>query len=268
MTADGPAACSGRRVLCEADVVRHNRGRGAAIADGLLTPRAVLVGFVAIVVLLGVALAAREAGPIPIDERALFGGVDDTTALTAPAQAEEQTERPSDESEDLLSKVSMWYVIVSWVVLALLLVLVVRALISIRKDRADDGEKSPAPPPDGVPWADPTHHLQRAAARAEEVLLAARPGTTKDAVIAAWMQLEQAATAAGSGRPASATPTEFTVVLLQRYAVDADAMTALLSLYHRARFGGQALPPAAVDEALAAVRTIATGLGAMRTGAS
>lgn len=246
--------------------MRQNRGRGAAVANGLLTPRAVLVGIVAVAVLLGVVLAAREAGPIPIDERALFGGVDDTTATTAPPQAEPAAEQ-SDEHEGLLSKVSMWYVIVSWVVLALFVALVLRALTAMRKDRADDGEKAPAPPPDGVPWEDPTQSLQRAAARAEDALLAARPGNTKDAVIAAWMQLEQAATAAGSGRPASSTPTEFTVVLLKRYAVDADAMTALLDLYHRARFGGQTLPPSVVDEALAAVRTIATGLGATRTGA-
>ncbi len=247
--------------------MRHNRGRGAAIANGVVTPRAVLVGIVAIVVLLGVVLAAREAGPIPIDERALFAGQDDTTTPMPPARADESSTAQSDDSEGLLETVSMWYVIVSWLVLFLLFVAVLRALIAVRRDAADKVVKAPAPAPDGVPWPDATQQLKRAVARAEDVLLVTRQGNVKDAVIAAWMQLEQAAAAAGAGRRVSSTPTEFTVALLKRHDADPDATTALLALYHRARFGGPALPPAAIDEALAAVRTIAGGLGATRTGA-
>ena len=241
--------------------MRRDRGR-----DGVLTRGAVLLGVVVIVVLLGVVLAAREAGPIPIDERALLAGNDDAPPPTSAPPAQ-QTNQQGSESEGLLAKVSMWYVIVSWLALALVVTIVLRALIAMRTDEEGDRVRTPAPGPDAAPWPGAMEQLQRAAARAEELLLAARPGNVGDAVIAAWMELERAATAAGSGRRPSATPTEFTVALLKRHDADADAMAALLAIYHRARFGGPALPAAAGDEALAAVRTIAAGLGVTRTGA-
>lgn len=57
-----------------------------------------------------------------------------------------------------------------------------------------------------------------------------------DAIQAAWVAVEHAAERSGIEREASATPTEFTVAVLDRTAVDPSAIRTLLGLYHRARF--------------------------------
>jgi Domain of unknown function (DUF4129) len=236
------------------------------MANPVLTPRAVLVGLVAVVVLLGVVLAAREAGPIPIDDRALLAGnVETTPSVTVPRPEAAPTSQ-SDDSSGLLAKISMWYVIVSWLAVLLVFVIAVRTLIAMREEKDDDSGKATAPAPDETPWPGTMESMRRAVVRAEEVLLTAEPGSVSDAVIGAWMQLEQAATVAGTGRRPSSTPSEFTVALLKRHAADPEAMTTLLALYHRARFGATPLPPSAGDEALAAVRTIAAALGVAPAG--
>lgn len=70
-----------------------------------------------------------------------------------------------------------------------------------------------------------------------------------DAIIAAWMALEEAAAAAGVERAPSHTPTEFTIAILTRLDADRDASSALLALYHQVRFGHRV--PAAADVAAA-----------------
>src|SRR5690606_41353297 len=57
-----------------------------------------------------------------------------------------------------------------------------------------------------------------------------------DAIQAAWVAVEQAAGRSGVERAPSATPTEFTVAVLDRTKVDPSAIRTLLGLYHRARF--------------------------------
>ncbi|MBO1751061.1 DUF4129 domain-containing protein [Actinotalea sp. BY-33] len=81
-----------------------------------------------------------------------------------------------------------------------------------------------------------------------------------DAVIAAWVALEEAAARSGVPRAPSSTPTEFTVTVLDRTAVDPGATRALLALYLRARFGGQRLGPEDVAAATAAITTLGAGL--------
>jgi len=73
----------------------------------------------------------------------------------------------------------------------------------------------------------------RAVTDAQELLARAggRPG---DAVIQAWLILEQATE---DGRAPHETPTEFTVAMLEREAADPEALRRLLVLYQRARFG-------------------------------
>ena len=58
-----------------------------------------------------------------------------------------------------------------------------------------------------------------------------------DAVVAAWLRLEQAAADSGAPREDHQTPTEFTGALLVRYEVDPTATSTLRRLYQRARFG-------------------------------
>ena len=75
-----------------------------------------------------------------------------------------------------------------------------------------------------------------------------------DAVIAAWLALEEAATESGVRRAPSQTPTEFTVAVLQRTPADPEATTELLALYHRARFS---TGPIGADDVALASRCLA-----------
>lgn len=106
-----------------------------------------------------------------------------------------------------------------------------------RKVRRRPGEASDAQLID-VPEP-PLHHVQQEMRDGVDVALAQLDGaaTPTDAIIAAWLALEQAADAAGYPRRPSHTPTEFTLILLGRLAVNAPAARRLLDRYHLARFG-------------------------------
>lgn len=101
----------------------------------------------------------------------------------------------------------------------------------------------------GIPGADEVEaampaRLRRAAEHARTTLAARTGGPPDDAVVAAWLTLEEAAEAEGAGRLPHETPTEFTVTLLGRYTTDEPALDELRALYQRARFG----PPGDVGE--------------------
>ena len=70
-----------------------------------------------------------------------------------------------------------------------------------------------------------------------------------DAVLAAWVALEDAAARSGVPRRPADTPTELTSRVLAATEADAAAVTTLLGLYHRARFSADGVGPAAVVEA-------------------
>lgn len=91
--------------------------------------------------------------------------------------------------------------------------------------------------------------LRRAARQAREDLAARTGGPPGDAVVAAWLRLEEAAAHEGAARQPHQTATEFTTALLTRYTTgDPAALDELRGLYQRARFG----PPGQVGEADAA----------------
>lgn len=87
--------------------------------------------------------------------------------------------------------------------------------------------------------------LRRAAERARTELTTRAGGPPGDAVIAAWLRLEEAAAHEGAGRRPHQTATEFTAALLARYTTSEPALDELRALYQRARFG----PPGQVGEA-------------------
>ena len=70
-----------------------------------------------------------------------------------------------------------------------------------------------------------------------------------DAVLAAWVALEEAAARSGLPRHPADTPTELTARVLTATEADADAVTTLLGLYHRARFSAAGVGPEAIAEA-------------------
>jgi hypothetical protein len=62
-------------------------------------------------------------------------------------------------------------------------------------------------------------------------------GEPSDAVIAAWVRLEESAAASGTEREPHQTPSEFTAALLAAHTTDAVALQELRAVYHQARFG-------------------------------
>jgi hypothetical protein len=81
------------------------------------------------------------------------------------------------------------------------------------------------------PW------LARATERALSEMDRKVGGPPSDAVIAAWVQLEESAAETGVERRPHQTPTEFTAAVLAGQNADEQALRTLRTLYHRARFG-------------------------------
>ena len=78
-----------------------------------------------------------------------------------------------------------------------------------------------------------------------------------DAVLAAWVALEQAAERSGVARRPADTPTELTAAVLGATPADASAVRLLLALYHRARFSAGGVDPGAVQRARRCVDALA-----------
>ncbi|MET0235938.1 MAG: DUF4129 domain-containing protein [Kibdelosporangium sp.] len=119
------------------------------------------------------------------------------------------------------------------VLLGLAMLLSAMAEIRVRRARrsrvpeALDSEPSVA----GEQW------LAKATRRALSEIDQRKGGPPSDAVIAAWVRLEESAAATGIGREPHQTPSEFAAAVLADHAVDTEALQDLKNLYHRARFG-------------------------------
>ena len=87
-----------------------------------------------------------------------------------------------------------------------------------------------------------TDHDREAARRTlrggldEALRLVAQLTDPTDAIVAAWLALEEAAAMIGAPRGPADTPTEFTAAVLAHTPADRIAVGMLLQLYHRARF--------------------------------
>ncbi|MGN6444588.1 DUF4129 domain-containing protein [Amnibacterium sp.] len=77
-----------------------------------------------------------------------------------------------------------------------------------------------------------------------------------DAVVRAWLGLQQAAEDAGFARSPAETPTEFTGRVLSRTGADRVALSTLLDLYLHARFGDGTITPADATAARQALRAL------------
>lgn len=100
--------------------------------------------------------------------------------------------------------------------------------------------------------------LEEAVAEADRALLAAQdPG---DAVVAAWMALEEAAAGIGLDRDPAQTTSEFALALLDRTSADPGAARRLLALYHAARFSEHRVSDGDVAGARAALGVLRNAL--------
>jgi hypothetical protein len=79
--------------------------------------------------------------------------------------------------------------------------------------------------------------VRRGIARALEILDEQRP--PDDAIVAAWLGLEDAAQQAGARRRPSETPAEYAARIIRRFETNRSATDILLRLYEDVRFGGR-----------------------------
>lgn len=151
---------------------------------------------------------------------------------------------------------------VAWVAAALVAALLVFLLIRWLSKRAlPDGEvPADRDVPDGL--ADTGDEVRRAVVDAVDAALdrLGASGPPRDAVVAAWMELEAVAERVGVERAPAQTPTEFTAGLLAATAAPADAVTQLRGRYHAARFSDHAVTSDDVAQARDALRRIAAAL--------
>ena len=101
----------------------------------------------------------------------------------------------------------------------------------------------------------PRFRLKEAVQEARDIL-AREGGAPRDAVIEAWVTLENAA---DHKREPHETATEFTVALLEEENADEAALRELRTLYQRARFGAGTVDDDSADRARDALdRILAT----------
>jgi Domain of unknown function (DUF4129) len=86
-----------------------------------------------------------------------------------------------------------------------------------------------------------------------------------NAIVAAWLALEEAASSSGVHREPAQTPTEFTVAVLADTAADPQATSDLLHLYHRARFSSAGVGAAEVTQAVNCLAILAASWAEIRT---
>lgn len=151
-----------------------------------------------------------------------------------------------------LSSILAWVLPVAAVAVLFLVWWVLRG--AIRRRRAPRyGRGSPATPTPVVP-IDPAPALRRGFQTAEQLLDTVTD--PDDAVLRAWVALEDAAEQTGLPRLPSATPTEFTVEVIVATEADIDAVHELLGLYHRARFSRGGLGAADLESARNCLRAL------------
>jgi len=203
--------------------------------------------------LLLVVIAARGESPVPtnISDLPLTRGLSGIS-IHAPSQ-------PSAGMPSNLADGARIFGIVVAVIAGILLVLaVVLSILSARRNRGRVGVGHVMESVEGT--IDTVLHvrLKDAVASARDTLARAG-GEPGDAVVAAWLTLENAAS---TGRLPHQTATEFTAALLEReLGRDEPAVHELRTLYQRARFGAGAtdedarLAGTALDRILAAMNS-------------
>ncbi|MCS7479901.1 DUF4129 domain-containing protein [Umezawaea endophytica] len=191
-----------------------------------------LVPLLAGAALVLVALAARGNSPIVYDG-----------TLQAPDVPAAETAAAAEDSaaEGVVGVVGGSLVALLVVVLCVLVVLSLGAVVLMlgphRKRVRAEASSVVAAAADDEDGRLGTEVLLTGARKALAELRGRPTGPPSDAVVAAWLNLEQAAASSGAPRRDHETPTEFTGALLTRYEVDTAAAATLRGLYQRARFG-------------------------------
>lgn len=224
-----------------------------------MTPRARLALICLLITV--VVLGAATATPWTVSPPHLPAPEISAPAQTQPPVSGDTDPAPPQEPERFDSR---WFILVLvtllTVLVAVLLTLAARKLLQIRRETTDTTEDHLAPGTTTTALGDDVDlpQLQDAVTRA----LAHLDGhpRPRDAVVAAWVALEEAAARAGTSRDPAQTPTEFTTSVLAATPAPPPAVTRLRTLYQRARFTDRPIDTTAVDQARTALADIAASL--------
>lgn len=240
--------------------------RGAPRASGRGTLRRILLlgGVVGLFALLMLAAALQgqpqfaPSSPPPPEQQPDAVVVPETTSSPLP-----ELEPPEDSVLQNILGVVFGALLAAVAVLVLVVVArwAVRRLRDLWRDRPL--RRTDAVVPDAasggpVVEAAPDDAVIRRGVDAALRTIAERPRAA-DAIVSAWVGLEESAADAGAGRSATETPSEFTVRIVGRRAGIRDDVITLLGLYEQVRFGGRVADEADRAAAAASLRGIREG---------
>lgn len=211
-----------------------------------------------------VVLGAALAGPWHLSTR--YGRLPVLDITPPPLPTSDVTQAPLGNGESHQISIPSWVFVVILVVVlsivALFAVPMVKRWLTGRgpKERDDDVD---AGTPAGFEAYPATPALQEGVAQAARLLEDpdVPPG---DAVIAAWVALEDAAARSGVVRDRAQTASEFTVAVLGATLADPAATRWLLGRYLDARYSEHVLTAADVQGARDALATLAEGVAHLR----
>lgn len=184
-----------------------------------------------------------------------------------------QSADPSDESRDAAQRndddrasTPEWLpsgrlaaLVVLAALVALVLALAGRLRLSFRRRRLSGDQLRATLAP--VPQPDPDEEAETPLADAlGEALGDVGRGSPRNAIVAAWLRLEEAAESAWFVHDPADTPSEFVERVLASYTLDADAIDRLAALYREARFSAHPITDGQRDEARACLATLLRGL--------
>jgi hypothetical protein len=161
---------------------------------------------------------------------------------------------PSEPSPVLVALVQVVLVVTAVIVLAVLVQLVVRMWRRPHITVHDD-------PSFEIP--DVPEELLRSVARRVDLL---RTGSPRNAIVAAWLDLETSAGATGLPRDPAETSTEYTERVIGVWQVDRLRLADLAGLYREARFSVHELDESHRERALADLETLHTDLARVAEG--
>lgn len=199
-----------------------------------------------------------EFAPAEPREEAMPPPVGDQSPMPA------ETPMPENAASDIIGAI-IGFIFLALAAVAVIFVLIIlaRALARAWRDRplpAQDGASTAfdlqEPPIDTAPEVEAPvirRGIQGALRSIDE-----GPIPT-DAIIAAWVGLEESAADAGMSRGVSETPSEFALRIITRRSGISDVARELLGLYERVRFGGHAADETDREAARIALRRMDEG---------
>ncbi len=214
----------------------------AAVLPAAVLPAAVLLAAAALLCL-GAVAGAGALGPVPLSGDSLLDRLTEGDgSVDGPGGPGEEVGAVADDEDDLGLERDGGMppeVVLSLLVATVAAALLVRSVLRARPaaaEQEDEDEDEPVLP--GGEDEDLRDAVAGAARAGLDRLDRAGPGGADDAVLACWVELEDAGGRAGSARVRTDTPTDFAVRLQAAVpGLDPDVLADLRRTYSRVRFG-------------------------------